>query len=81
MIVTVRLCASLREASGIEECSVALPPAARALDAKAVLGERYPRLQGLLDSARLARNLDYQPWTVPLRDGDELYLIPPVSGG
>jgi len=71
----------LRDAAGTEECWLVLGPGARGAEAKAVLTARYPRLNGLLDAARLAVNYEYQPWEAPLRDGDELGLIPPVSGG
>jgi len=71
----------LRDAAGAEECWVALRLGARGTDVKTVLASRYPRLHGLLDYARLAVNCSYQPWDAPLRDGDELALIPPVSGG
>lgn len=81
MDVRVRFFATLRDAAGRDECWVALEPGARGADAKVVLTVRYPRLNGLIDSARLAVNREYQAWEVPLFDGDELGLIPPVSGG
>ena len=71
----------LRDAAGTEECWLALAPEARGLDAKRTLVTRYPRLDGLIDYVRLAINQEYQSWEAPLHDGDELGLIPPVSGG
>ena len=79
--IHVRLFASLREAAGIETCRLQCAPGACGLDAKAALVERHQQLRGLLDYARLAVNQEYQPWDVRLRDGDEVSLIPPVSGG
>ncbi len=81
MDVRVRLFAMLRDAAGTEECWLALAPVARGMDAKTALVARYPRLNGLINYARLAVNQEYQPWETPLSDGDELGLIPPVSGG
>ena len=81
MHVRVRFFATLRDAAGAEECWLVLDQGARGLDAKATVVARYPRLEGLVDSARLAVNREYQPWGAPLHDGDELGLIPPVSGG
>ena len=81
MTVTVRLFATLREAAGAEACWLALPPDAVGRDVQTALVGRYPQLQGLLASARMARNLDYQAWEAPLHDGDEVCVIPPVSGG
>ena len=71
----------LQDAAGTEECWLALGPEARGVDAKTILVQRYPRLDGLIDYARLAVNQEYQSWEALLHDGDELGLIPPVSGG
>ena len=71
----------LRDAAGTEECWLALGPAALGMDAKTALVARYPHLDGLINYARLAVNQEYQSWEAPLADGDELGLIPPVSGG
>lgn len=81
MEIRVRLFAMLRDAAGRDECWLALAPGARGADAKAVLVERFPKLAGWLGATRLAINRAYQPWDAPLADGDELGLIPPVSGG
>ena len=81
MEITIRLFAMLRDAAGTEQCWLMLQPGARGADAKTALVERYPKLAGFIDSTGLAVNQEYQSWEVPLRDGDELALIPPVSGG
>ena len=81
MDIRVRFFATLRDAAGTEECWLALDHGARGVDAKMTLKARCPRLGGLIDYARLAINQEYQPWEAPLHDGDELALIPPVSGG
>ena len=81
MHLRVKLFAMLRDAAGAEECWLTLPLGAAGADAKAALAARYPALAGWLGASRLAVNREYQPWEVPLRDGDELGLIPPVSGG
>ena len=81
MMVRVKLFAWLRDAAGAEECSMELCSGANGLDARAALVYRYARLRGAIDHARLAVNLEYRSWELPLADGDELSLIPPVSGG
>ena len=81
MIVRVRFFAWLRDATGTEECWISLAPGATGGDAKALLVSRYARLSGFLDQVRLALNQEYQTWETPLRDGDEIGLLPPVSGG
>ena len=81
MVVRIKLFAWLRDAAGAEECSMELRAGANGLDARAALIDRYARLRGVIDHARLAVNLEYRSWEMPLADGDELSLIPPVSGG
>ena len=81
MEVRVRFFAMLRDAAGTEECWLVVRPDARGVDIKTALTERYPQLTGFVSSARLAINQEYQSWEAMLRDGDELTLIPPVSGG
>jgi molybdopterin synthase catalytic subunit len=76
MRITVRLFAGLRELAGVRAVEVELPEGATA-------AEVWPALalgtepSGLL----LARNREYVAREAPLADGDEVALIPPVSGG
>jgi len=43
--------------------------------------ERYPALSDIIDSITLAVNQEYVYEDVGLNDGDEVALIPPLSGG
>jgi MoaE-MoaD fusion protein len=76
MRVRVRLFAALRERAGSAEVEVELPNGA-------VLGDVWPALRlgqeppGLL----FARNRTYAERTQAIEDGDEVAVIPPVSGG
>ena len=45
------------------------------------LADRHPRLRAMLPTLRYAVNEEFAPASQPLRDGDVLALIPPVSGG
>jgi MoaE-MoaD fusion protein len=74
--VTVRLFAGLRERAGTATQNLALPPKARVSDVwpGLGLGEEPP---GLL----YAVNREYADREQELVDGDEVALIPPVSGG
>ena len=76
MQVTVRLFAQLRERAGASEVSIELPDGARVRDAIVELG---PLAGGL--PVVMAVNRDYADADTPLAAGDELALIPPVSGG
>jgi molybdopterin converting factor subunit 1 len=46
-----------------------------------VLVAMYPELYRWRRSLRLAVNLEYVPFDHPLKPGDEVSFIPPVSGG
>jgi MoaE-MoaD fusion protein len=76
MQVTVRLFAMLRERAGAPEVTLDLPDGARvsdALDSLAGLAEGIPLV--------MAVNREYAGADQVLDPGDELALIPPVSGG
>ncbi len=49
-------------------------------DLRAALNEKYPKLTGLR-SLFIAVNNSYADETAVITDGDEIALIPPVSGG
>jgi MoaE-MoaD fusion protein len=76
MDVTVKLFAGLRERAGADEIDVTLPDGARVADALA-------RLQELTDGVPvvMAVNQEFADEASVLHAGDELALIPPVSGG
>jgi molybdopterin synthase catalytic subunit len=76
MVVTIRLFAVLRERAGASEIELDLPEGARVRDAI----ERLDALAGGLPLV-MSINRDYADADSELRAGDELALIPPVSGG
>ncbi len=80
MNVRVVLFAKPRELVGKPNIDLALPMGATAADAWAQLSSRYD-LGPLPRSFRCAVNSEYAGWEDALKDGDELAVIPPVSGG
>ena len=76
MEVTVRLFAMLRERAGARELTIELPDGARVRDALESLGDLAAGLPLVM-----AVNREYAPEDQVLDPGDELALIPPVSGG
>jgi molybdopterin converting factor subunit 1 len=81
MTVQVLCFAQLRDHVGEADCALALPEGARGEDVLAELRQRHPRIGPLLDVCRLAVNWEYVAGDVMLRDGDEVAILPPVSGG
>src|SRR5690348_8448404 len=76
MHVRVRLFAGLRERAGAAEVELELPDGA-------VVGDALARLTRIAGDTPvvMAVNQEYADAEAPLRPGDELALIPPVSGG
>jgi sulfur-carrier protein len=81
MRVRVRLFASLREAAGEGEVELDLPAGASAEDAWRALVGRHPALANRRASLSAAVNRRYVAFDAPLRAGDEVVFVPPVSGG
>jgi molybdopterin converting factor subunit 1 len=74
--VKVLLFAMLRERAGARQLTIELPDGARVSDALAELGDLAAGLPLVM-----AVNREYAPEDHVLDPGDELALIPPVSGG
>ncbi len=81
MRVSVKLFAILRDRAGVGELDLELAAGATVADAAEALGERLPALRGLAARVAYAVNRSYVKAATELSDGDELALIPPVSGG
>ncbi|MBI3749983.1 MAG: molybdenum cofactor biosynthesis protein MoaE [Chloroflexi bacterium] len=81
LLVRVRLFAIQRELSGTREVALELPDGADIEAAWAALIARFPVLAPGRPSMRFARNGEYAGSTAILADGDEVAMIPPVSGG
>jgi molybdopterin synthase catalytic subunit len=79
--ISVRLFASLREYAGAGTLQLELPDGATVDDA--IAGLRNGALSGLPDAAQFvaAVGREYTKRDRVLQEGDELALVPPVSGG
>jgi molybdopterin converting factor subunit 1 len=80
VVISVRLFAGLRERAGTDRLEVELPDDARVADVLAAMagtavGALRPR------ECVVAVNREYADADEPVRAGDEVALVPPVSGG
>ena len=81
MKVQLLFFASCREVAGTSTATLDLRDGDTVADAVARIGEAWPALSRLLPAVRVAVNREFAAPAHPLRTGDELALIPPVSGG
>lgn len=81
MRVNVKLFAILREKAQTSQLALDLPSGATAQIALAQVIEQLPALKELAAKAALAVNQQYVRANHSLAEGDELAIIPPVSGG
>lgn len=79
--VTLKLFAAYQEAYGVPELNLVLPPQTSVIAVLEKLITEHPELNQWRNLTRFGVNLQFvEPDTI-LQDGDEVVLIPPVSGG
>ena len=81
MQVTVRLFATYREVAGSKELKVQLAAGATVRSLLDAIYTKHPRLKGFEETMLLAVNHEFVDAASTLREGDEVALMPPVSGG
>lgn len=81
MKVNIQLFAVLRDRAGVSKLELPLPEGATVGVAVERLMERYPTIRDATPKISFAVNRDYANAETRLYDGDDLALIPPVSGG
>ena len=79
--VAVRLFARFRDRAGTDEVSVSLPADSPVSALRDQLARTWPDLAGLVARSAVAVNEQYAADDAVIRQGDDVALIPPVSGG
>jgi molybdopterin synthase sulfur carrier subunit len=79
--VTVRLFSVAKDLGGFDNQEFQLLAGAKANDVMEELARRNPRFNEWRSTIRLAVNQEYVTYDYILHDGDEVAVIPPVSGG
>ena len=79
--VTVKLFAIYQEAYGKPEVQWQFPEESTVGAVRDRALAEHPKLEPWRDCTRLGLNLQFVADNTPLHDGDEVVLIPPVSGG
>ena len=81
MELAVQLFALYRERAGVRRFELTLPDGATVSDLTAAVRQRFPMLAPPEVDIVVAVNTDYADPETVLQPGDEVCLIPPVSGG
>lgn len=79
--VTVKLFAAYQEIYGVPELRLQFPEATPVSQVLEHLLSEHPELEQWRELTRFGVNLEFVTPQTPLQEGDEVVLIPPVSGG
>jgi molybdopterin converting factor subunit 1 len=79
--VNVKFFASYKEALGKEQIEMELRDNSTVNDLLDVLRKDYPELGKLMETLVVSINLEYADFEAKIKEGDEVALLPPVSGG
>lgn len=79
--VTIRFFGGAADAAGCRQVWETLPPGTTLAHVAQSLAESKPELRPFLRNSLWAVNEEYASPSTELKDGDEVVLIPPVSGG
>jgi molybdopterin synthase sulfur carrier subunit len=79
--ITVKLFAAFGEAYGVSELTLELPPDTPVSQVLESSIAQHPQLEQWRSRTRFGLNMEFVSPDTILQDGDEVVLIPPVSGG
>ncbi|NET08871.1 MAG: MoaD/ThiS family protein [Symploca sp. SIO2B6] len=79
--ITVKLFAAYQDAYGVPELILEFPVGTTVKAVRDCLIDEYPQLEQWRKVTRFGINFQFVHPNTVLHDGDEVVLIPPVSGG
>ena len=77
----VKFFASYKEALGKDELDLELEEDSSVSELLKILRKDHPKLGNLMETLVVSVNLEYANYERKLKEGDEVALLPPVSGG
>lgn len=81
MTILVHLFARARDLAGADAITVEMPAGATIAELRRWLARVRPELGSLLQRSAVAVNQEFASEDLILKPGDEVALLPPVSGG
>jgi MoaE-MoaD fusion protein len=79
--VSILCFAGFQERVGRERIELVVEREITAAELRQLLSDLYPQAKDMLVTSMVAVNQEYASATTPIRPGDEVAIIPPVSGG
>lgn len=79
--VIVKFFASARDIVGEKNLTIELDRESKVDDLMKHLYDRYPELENMKEQLLISVNKDRTNKDEPLKDGDEIAVMPPVTGG
>jgi molybdopterin converting factor subunit 1 len=81
MRIRVRLFARAKDLAGADVLDVEMGAGARVVELRRRILEERPALAPILEQSAWAVDQEFANMATPLREGAEVALLPPVSGG
>lgn len=81
MKLTLRLFALAKDLVGQETLSLTVPEPCTVAELRALILEEHPELKEILSRCAIAVDSDFASEDLPLQEGAEIAILPPVSGG
>jgi molybdopterin converting factor subunit 1 len=81
MKIKIKFFAHLRDLMNCETTEITVDQDASVNDVKSIIAERFPKLREHVKTVSFAIDNEYVSKDKKLKDGDEVALIPPISGG
>ncbi|MCH7677959.1 MoaD/ThiS family protein [candidate division KSB1 bacterium] len=81
MKVTLRLFGQLRELAKCDEAEIEIKEGTKIGDLVWLVGERFPNMRQHLKVVSFSIDNDYASKETVLNEGNEVSLLPPISGG
>lgn len=79
--ITVLYFASVKDITGMKMETIELSPDTSIKKLLAKISLNYPRINNILNVVQISVNYKVMDMNTILKDGDEVALLPPVSGG
>ena len=79
--ITVLYFANVKDITGVKKETMNLTPDTSIKKLLTNISSKYPAIKSMLDVVKISVNYKMMEMNTILNDGDEVALLPPVSGG